>query len=130
MIRPPPNSPLFPSPPFSRPPPGGRALRWRYARRGPRRGARRGHPRPSDRSRRRRRHRLAGGHPAPSPVVNGSEIVPAEPRYAGFLRRLGAVGIDALLAYLVLSIAINVIVPGWAGDDATSHQTAEAGLIV
>jgi uncharacterized protein len=62
--------------------------------------------------------------------VNGSEIVPAEPRYAGFLRRLGAVGIDALLAYLVLSIAINVIVPGWAGDDATSHQTAEAGLIV
>ncbi len=53
-----------------------------------------------------------------------------EPRYAGILRRLGAVAIDALIAYIVLSIAINVIVPGWAGNDATSHQTAITGLIV
>ena len=53
-----------------------------------------------------------------------------DPQYAGFLRRLGAIAIDALIAYVVLSIAIYVIVPGWAGDDATSHQTAEAGLIV
>jgi uncharacterized protein len=53
-----------------------------------------------------------------------------EPQYAGFLRRLGAIAIDALIAYVVLSIAIYVIVPGWAGDDATSHQTAEVGLIV
>jgi membrane protease YdiL (CAAX protease family)/uncharacterized RDD family membrane protein YckC len=53
-----------------------------------------------------------------------------DPQYAGFLRRLGAIAIDALIAYIVLSIAIYVIVPGWAGDDATSHQTAEAGLIV
>ena len=35
-----------------------------------------------------------------------------EPRYAGFLRRLGAFAIDALVAYVVLSIAIYVIVPG------------------
>jgi CAAX protease family protein len=53
-----------------------------------------------------------------------------EPRYAGLLRRLAAVAIDALIAYIVLSIAVNVIVPGWAGDDATSHQTATAALIV
>jgi membrane protease YdiL (CAAX protease family)/uncharacterized RDD family membrane protein YckC len=53
-----------------------------------------------------------------------------EPRYAGVLRRLGALAIDALIAYLVLSIAIAIIDPGWAGDDATSHQTAEVGLLV
>ena len=53
-----------------------------------------------------------------------------EPRYAGILRRLGAIAIDALIAYIVLSIAISVIVPGWAGNDATSHQTAITGLIV
>jgi CAAX protease family protein len=52
------------------------------------------------------------------------------PRYAGLLRRFGALAIDALIAYVVLSIAIYVLVPGWAGDDATSHQTAEVGLIV
>jgi membrane protease YdiL (CAAX protease family)/uncharacterized RDD family membrane protein YckC len=62
--------------------------------------------------------------------VNDSGLAPLEPRYAGLLRRFGAFAIDALLAYVVLSIAIYVIVPGWAGDDATSHQTAEAGLIV
>ena len=53
-----------------------------------------------------------------------------EPRYAGLLRRFGAFAIDALAAYIVLSIAIYVIVPGWARDDATSHQTAEVGLIL
>jgi membrane protease YdiL (CAAX protease family) len=62
--------------------------------------------------------------------VNHSGLAAVEPRYAGFLRRLGALAIDALVAYVVLSIAIYVIVPGWAGDDATSHQTAEAGVIV
>ena len=62
--------------------------------------------------------------------MNDSGLAPLEPRYAGLLRRFGAFAIDALLAYVVLSIAIYVIVPGWAGDDATSHQTAEAGLIV
>jgi membrane protease YdiL (CAAX protease family)/uncharacterized RDD family membrane protein YckC len=62
--------------------------------------------------------------------VNGSGLAPVAPRYAGFPRRFGALAIDALIAYVVLSIAIYVIVPGWAGDDATSHQTAEVGLIV
>jgi uncharacterized protein len=62
--------------------------------------------------------------------VNDSDLAPVEPRYAGLLRRLGAVAIDALIAYLVLSIAVAVIVPGWAGDDATSRHTAEVGLIV
>ncbi len=38
--------------------------------------------------------------------------------------------IDLLIAYIVLSIAVNVIVPGWAGDDASSRQTATAALIV
>jgi hypothetical protein len=62
--------------------------------------------------------------------VNDSGPAPPKPRYAGLLRRLGAFAIDALVTYLVLSIAIYVIAPGWAGDDATSHQTAEVGLIV
>jgi membrane protease YdiL (CAAX protease family)/uncharacterized RDD family membrane protein YckC len=62
--------------------------------------------------------------------VNDSGPAPIEPRYAGLLRRLGAAAIDVLIAYIVLSIAVNVIVPGWAGDDATSHQTATAAVIV
>ena len=62
--------------------------------------------------------------------MNDPGPAPPEPRYAGLLRRLGAFAIDALVTYLVLSIAIYVIAPGWAGDDATSHQTAEVGLIV
>jgi uncharacterized RDD family membrane protein YckC len=62
--------------------------------------------------------------------VNGPSPAPTAPRYAGLLRRLGAVAIDLLIAYIVLSIAVNVIVPGWAGDDASSRQTATAALIV
>jgi uncharacterized protein len=62
--------------------------------------------------------------------VNDAGLAPLEPRYAGLLRRFGAFAIDALVAYVVLSIAIYVIVPGWAAGDATSHQTGEVGLIV
>lgn len=62
--------------------------------------------------------------------MTDSGLAQLEPRYAGILRRLGAIAIDALIAYIVLSIAISVIVPGWAGNDATSHQTAITGLIV
>lgn len=62
--------------------------------------------------------------------MNGSGVAPIGPRYAGLLRRLGAVAIDLVTAYVVLSIAVNVIVPGWAGQDATSHQAATTALVL
>jgi membrane protease YdiL (CAAX protease family) len=57
-------------------------------------------------------------------------LAPIEPRYAGLLRRLSAVALDFLIAYVVLSIAIAVIVPGSASEDSASSEATTAAVIV
>ena len=61
-----------------------------------------------------------------------SDSAPAstEPRYAGLLPRFGAMLIDVLIAWIVLAVAANVLVPGAIGDNPTSHDTATLGVIL
>jgi len=54
---------------------------------------------------------------------------PNDRRYAGLLQRLAAMLIDLLIAWIVLAVATNVIVPGAVGNDPTRHETATLGLI-
>jgi uncharacterized protein len=61
--------------------------------------------------------------------VSDSNLVSPEPRCAGLLRRLGAVAIDAVLAWVVLAVAANVLVPGAIGNDPTPDERATLGLI-
>ncbi len=61
--------------------------------------------------------------------MTGPGLAPIEPRYAGLLRRLGALAIDFGIAYVVLSIAIAVAVPGSAADDPTSSEATTAAVI-
>jgi membrane protease YdiL (CAAX protease family)/uncharacterized RDD family membrane protein YckC len=61
--------------------------------------------------------------------VSDSHLASPEPRYAGLPRRLAAVAIDALLAWVALAIAANVLVPGAIGNDPTSDERATLGLI-
>ncbi len=60
-----------------------------------------------------------------------NELAPTRPppRYAGLLPRLAAMVIDAVLAWVVLAIAANVLVPGAIGNDPTPHETAALGAI-
>ena len=95
------------------------ALRRRHAGRRPGGGARRGHPRPPDRPRGRRGHRLAPGHPALSRPVSDSGLSTGEPGYTGAAwsgpagdqpRTWGpervAGGIGALLLTTVFEVAV------------------------
>jgi CAAX protease family protein len=61
--------------------------------------------------------------------VSGSGLSSKEPRYAGLLQRLAAILIDLLIAWIVLAVTVNVIVPGAVGNDPTSRETATLGLI-
>jgi uncharacterized protein len=61
--------------------------------------------------------------------VTESSPPQAEPRYAGLLQRLAAILIDLVIAWIVLAVATNVIVPGAIGNDPTSHETATLGVI-
>jgi uncharacterized protein len=61
--------------------------------------------------------------------MSDSHLASPDPRYAGLLRRLAAVAIDALLAWVVLAVAANVLVPGAIGNDPTPDETATLGLI-
>jgi CAAX protease family protein len=54
---------------------------------------------------------------------------PDQPRYAGLLPRLAAIVIDALIAWVVLALAVNVVVPGSIGNDPTPHETTTLGVI-
>jgi uncharacterized protein len=58
----------------------------------------------------------------PGPAAN-------ERRYAGLPRRLGAIVIDVLIAYVAFSIALAVLVPGALDETTTSHQRTSVGLI-
>jgi CAAX protease family protein len=62
--------------------------------------------------------------------VTDPGLTQIEPRYAGLLRRLGALAIDFGIAYVVLSIAIAVIVPGSAADDPSSSEATTAAVIM
>ena len=62
--------------------------------------------------------------------MTGQGPAPIQPRYAGLLRRLGAMAIDLLIAYVVFSIAIAVIVPGATGDDPTSREATTTVVIL
>jgi membrane protease YdiL (CAAX protease family)/uncharacterized RDD family membrane protein YckC len=62
--------------------------------------------------------------------VSDSGPFSTEPRYAGLLPRVGAMLIDLLIAWIVLAIAANVLVPGAIGDNPTSHDTATLGVIL
>jgi membrane protease YdiL (CAAX protease family) len=61
--------------------------------------------------------------------VTDSRAPLSGPRYAGLLPRLAAILIDLLIAWIVLAVATNVIVPGAIGNDPTAHETATLGLI-
>jgi uncharacterized protein len=62
--------------------------------------------------------------------VSDSATASTETRYAGLLPRLAAMLIDVLIAWIVLAVAANVLVPGAIGDNPTSHDTATLGVIL
>ena len=61
--------------------------------------------------------------------MSDSLLASPKPRYAGLTRRLAAVAIDALLAWVALAVAANVLVPGAIGNDPTPDERATLGLI-
>jgi uncharacterized protein len=60
-----------------------------------------------------------------------NEAVPlqTERRYASLLQRLAAILIDAIIAWIVLAVAANLLVPGAIGQNPTGHESAKLGLI-
>jgi uncharacterized protein len=61
--------------------------------------------------------------------VSDSHLASPKPPYAGLPRRLAAVAIDAVLAWVVLAVAANVLVPGAIGNHPSPDETAALGLI-
>ncbi|HMC05777.1 MAG TPA: CPBP family glutamic-type intramembrane protease [Solirubrobacterales bacterium] len=50
-------------------------------------------------------------------------------RYASLLQRLAAILIDAMIAWVVLAVVANVLVPGAIGQDPTGSESTRLGLI-
>ncbi|MGH2926521.1 MAG: CPBP family glutamic-type intramembrane protease [Solirubrobacterales bacterium] len=61
--------------------------------------------------------------------MSEARINPGEPRYAGLWARLAAIAIDLIIAWVLLALATNVIVPGAVGNDPTPHETTTLGVI-
>ena len=61
--------------------------------------------------------------------MSEARIHPGEPRYAGLWARLAAIAIDLIVAWVLLALATNVIVPGAVGNDPTPHETTTLGVI-
>jgi CAAX protease family protein len=61
--------------------------------------------------------------------VSEAPIDPGEPRYAGLWARLAAIAIDLIVAWVLLALATNVVVPGAVGNDPTPHETTTLGVI-
>jgi uncharacterized protein len=62
--------------------------------------------------------------------VSDSAQPSTEPRYAGLLPRLAAMLIDVGIAWIVLAVAANVLIPGAIGNNPTPHETATLGVIL
>ena len=99
---------------------------WATRRRRTSRGPAAGHPGAADRPRGGRRTSTPS---MPSGTISNRERFrprSTEPRYAGLVPRRGAMLIDLLIAWIVLAIAANVLVPG-RRSATTPHPTTRRG---